>query len=198
MFVAGSIHAFGVDGKDSVCGRVLGPAVQRCRSAQVLTRGVPLGLVTVSFWRRARFRKAGSTLQRVSYPEARWPVCMLESSVGLLTATISVATVVLSGGSESTSVLSVATLRSLLALAFTTYTVLFLLRFVIPWFPQIKEERIPWSLVFWATEGVLRSTRRLIPPQGGVDITPLVWLALTSLAQELLVGPQGIVTILAR
>ncbi|KAF6002041.1 YGGT [Cyanidiococcus yangmingshanensis] len=115
---------------------------------------------------------------------------MLESSVGLLTATISVATVVLSGGSESTSALSVATLRSLLALAFTTYTVLFLLRFVIPWFPQIKEERLPWSFVFWATESVLRSTRRLIPPQGGVDITPL--------AQELLVGPQGIVTILAR
>jgi YggT family protein len=74
---------------------------------------------------------------------------------------------------------------------------LFLLRFVIPWFPQIREERFPWSIVLWATEGVLRPTRRLIPPQGGVDITPLVWLALTSLSQELLVGAQGILTLLA-
>jgi YggT family protein len=92
----------------------------------------------------------------------------------------------------------VAPLRGLLSLVFTTYTVLFLLRFVIPWFPQINAGRPPWSIVVLATEGLLRPTRRIIPPQGGVDITPLVWLALTSLSQELLVGSQGIITLLTR
>ena len=42
-------------------------------------------------------------------------------------------------------------------------------------------------------------TRGFISPIGGVDITPVIWVGLTSLLQELLVvGPQGIISQILR
>ena len=36
------------------------------------------------------------------------------------------------------------------------------------------------------------ATRKLIPPIGGVDITPIIWFGIVSLARELLLGQQGL------
>jgi YggT family protein len=41
---------------------------------------------------------------------------------------------------------------------------------------------------------LLAPTRRLIQPIGGVDVAPVVWVGLISLARELLVGQQGLLT----
>jgi YggT family protein len=51
-------------------------------------------------------------------------------------------------------------------------------------------------LIYLPTEPFLAPTRRLVPPLGGVDITPVIWVAIVSLVRELLLGQQGILTLL--
>ncbi|BAC89951.1 YggT family protein [Gloeobacter violaceus] len=85
-----------------------------------------------------------------------------------------------------------------LRLLFSLYILLFLFRIVLTWFPQLDLNRPPYNFVAWPTEPFLRPTRKVIPTFGGVDMTPFVWLALVALAQELLIGQQGIVTMLTR
>lgn len=57
------------------------------------------------------------------------------------------------------------------------YTLLFVLRIFLSWYPQLDTSRLPYSLVVGLTEFLLRPTRRLIPPLGGVDMAPVVWVA---------------------
>ncbi|MFS8741903.1 YggT family protein [Synechococcus sp. O70.2] len=75
-----------------------------------------------------------------------------------------------------------------------TYTVLFVLRIFLSWYPQLDTSRLPYSLVVGLTEFLLRPTRRLIPPLGGVDMAPVVWVGLVTLLRELLLGQQGLLT----
>ncbi len=82
----------------------------------------------------------------------------------------------------------------LLALALATWTLLFLFRIVLTWYPQVDLSKGVMRLVGAPTEPLLAPTRRLIQPIGGVDVTPVVWVGLTSLVRELLVGQQGLVT----
>jgi YggT family protein len=35
-------------------------------------------------------------------------------------------------------------------------------------------------------------SRKIIPPLGGVDITPIVWVGIVSLLREILLGQQGL------
>jgi YggT family protein len=74
------------------------------------------------------------------------------------------------------------------------WTLLFLFRIVLTWYPQIDLGRGALRLIGWPTEPLLALTRRLIAPIGGVDVTPVVWVGLISLLRELLVGQQGVVT----
>jgi YggT family protein len=48
------------------------------------------------------------------------------------------------------------------------------------------------------TEPLLAATRRVIPPLGGVDVTPVVWFGLVSFLSEILVGPQGLLVLLSQ
>ncbi len=75
------------------------------------------------------------------------------------------------------------------------YTVLFVLRIFLSWYPQLDTSRLPYSLVVSLTEFLLRPTRRLIPPLGGVDMAPVVWVGLVTLLRELLLGQQGLLTL---
>jgi YggT family protein len=73
---------------------------------------------------------------------------------------------------------------------------LFILRIVLTWYPQTDLNRLPFSLVAWPTELLLAPTRKLIPPLGGVDITPIIWFGIMSLLKEILLGQQGLLHIL--
>ena len=64
--------------------------------------------------------------------------------------------------------------------------------------PQLDGKRLPWSIAVAPTEPVLGPTRRAIPPVGGVDVAPIVWVALLSFINEILLGPQGILNLLQR
>ncbi|MGY2726992.1 YggT family protein [Thermostichus sp. OS-CIW-26] len=74
------------------------------------------------------------------------------------------------------------------------YTLLFVLRIFLSWYPQLDTSQLPYSLVVGLTEFLLRPTRRLIPPLGGVDMAPVVWVGLVTLLREVLLGQQGLLT----
>jgi YggT family protein len=82
----------------------------------------------------------------------------------------------------------------LLGLLLALWTLLFLFRIVLTWYPQVDLRRGALRLIAWPTEPLLAPSRRLIQPIGGVDVTPVVWVGLISLLRELLVGQQGLVT----
>lgn len=74
------------------------------------------------------------------------------------------------------------------------YTLLFVLRIFLSWYPQLDTSRLPYSWVVGATEFLLQPTRKLIPPLGGVDMAPVVWVGLVTLLREILLGQQGLLT----
>ncbi|HEY9667250.1 MAG TPA: YggT family protein [Coleofasciculaceae cyanobacterium] len=69
---------------------------------------------------------------------------------------------------------------------------LFIFRIVLTWYPQVDLNRLPFNLVAWPTEPFLVPVRKLIPPIGGVDITPIIWVGIFSLLREILLGQQGL------
>jgi YggT family protein len=81
-----------------------------------------------------------------------------------------------------------------LGLLMAGWTLLFLFRIVLTWYPQIDLNQGAMRLIGAPTEPLLAPTRRLIQPIGGVDVTPVVWVGLISLLRELLVGQQGLIT----
>ena len=78
------------------------------------------------------------------------------------------------------------------------WTLLFLFRIVLTWYPQLDLERGVLRWIRVPTEPFLAPTRRWIQPIGGVDVAPVIWVGLTSLVRELLVGQQGLVSQLLR
>ena len=85
-------------------------------------------------------------------------------------------------------------LHLLLGLLLAAWTLAFLLRIVLTWYPQVDLNKGAWPLVAWPTEPVLSVSRRVIAPIGGVDVTPVIWVGLISLVRELLVGQQGLIS----
>lgn len=76
-------------------------------------------------------------------------------------------------------------------------TLLFIFRIVLTWYPQINLNQFPWNTITWPTEPFLAITRKIIPPLGGVDITPIIWVGICSLLREILIGQQGLLTMMA-
>lgn len=85
-----------------------------------------------------------------------------------------------------------------LSLLMGAMTFLFIFRIVLTWYPQADLAKFPFNLVARPTEWLLTPTRKLIQPIGGVDITPIVWVGLFSLAREILLGQQGLITMALR
>jgi YggT family protein len=81
-----------------------------------------------------------------------------------------------------------------LALGLAAWTLLFLARLVLTWYPQIEPNQGKLRWLGALTEPLLAPTRALIQPIGGVDVSPVIWVGLVSLARELLVGQQGLLT----
>ncbi len=81
-----------------------------------------------------------------------------------------------------------------LGLVLAVWTLMFLMRIVMTWYPEVNLSKGFWALVALPTEPFLALTRRIVPPIGGVDVTPVIWVGFVSLARELLVGQQGILS----
>lgn len=75
-------------------------------------------------------------------------------------------------------------------------TLLFIFRIVLTWYPQVDLTKLPIALVVWPTEPLLAPVRKLVPPIGGVDISPVIWVGIITLLREMLVGQQGLLRML--
>jgi YggT family protein len=75
---------------------------------------------------------------------------------------------------------------------------LFIFRIILTWYPQVNLNRLPFNLIAWPTEPFLVPLRKLIQPIGGVDITPILWVGIFSLVREILLGQQGLLTMMSR
>ncbi|WP_315862959.1 MULTISPECIES: YggT family protein [unclassified Thermosynechococcus] len=83
-----------------------------------------------------------------------------------------------------------------LGIILAIFTLIFLVRIVLTWYPQINLTQGPLKAIYWLSEPVLAPTRRVVPPLGGVDISPIIWVGIVTLLRELLVGQQGLLFIL--
>ena len=73
-------------------------------------------------------------------------------------------------------------------------TLLFIFRIVLTWYPQTELSQFPFSLAVAPTEPFLKPLRKIVTPIGGVDITPVILVGLCTLLREILVGQQGLIT----
>ena len=80
------------------------------------------------------------------------------------------------------------------AFLLAAWSLAFLMRIILTWYPQVNIQNGFWLLFYLPTEVLLSVTRKFVAPIGGVDITPVIWFGIISLARELLVGPQGIIS----
>ena len=74
-------------------------------------------------------------------------------------------------------------------------TLVFLIRLILTWYPKIDLNKGFWLLIALPTSTILNITRKVIPPIGGVDVGPVIWIGIISFLREILVGQQGIIKI---
>ncbi|MFN3678198.1 MAG: YggT family protein [Thermosynechococcus sp.] len=91
---------------------------------------------------------------------------------------------------------AVVVINWVLGIILAIFTLIFLVRIVLTWYPQINLTQGPLKVIYWLSEPVLAPTRRVVPPLGGVDISPVIWVGIVTLLRELLVGQQGLLFIL--
>ena len=84
----------------------------------------------------------------------------------------------------------------IVGLILSLYTLLFIFRIILTWYPQVDLNEMPFKLAYWPTEPLLIPVRKVIPPIGGVDISPVIWAGIVSLLRELLAGQQGLLRML--
>ena len=72
-------------------------------------------------------------------------------------------------------------------------TLVFLVRLILTWYPKVDLNKGFWLLIAIPTNTFLNSTRKLIPPIGGVDVGPVIWIGIISFLREILVGQQGLI-----
>ena len=72
-------------------------------------------------------------------------------------------------------------------------TLLFLIRLIMTWYPKINGANGFWIIVTLPTNQILNITKKLIPPIGGVDVSPVIWIGIISFIREILVGQQGLI-----
>ena len=79
-----------------------------------------------------------------------------------------------------------------LGIALSYLTVVFLIRLILTWYPKIELNKGLWLLISIPSNSILNLTRKLIPPIGGVDVGPVIWIGVISFLREILVGQQGL------
>ena len=72
-------------------------------------------------------------------------------------------------------------------------TLVFLVRLILTWYPKINLNQGLWILISVPTSFILNLTRKIIPPIGGVDVSPVIWIGIISFLREILVGQQGLI-----
>ena len=82
-----------------------------------------------------------------------------------------------------------------LGISLSYLTIVFLVRLILTWYPKINLNKGLWLFISIPSSFILNLTRKLIPPIGGVDVGPVIWIGLISFLREILVGQQGLIKI---
>ena len=80
-----------------------------------------------------------------------------------------------------------------LGIVLSFLTIVFLIRLILTWYPKIDLSNGFWLLISIPSNSILNLTRKLIPPIGGVDVGPVIWIGVTMFLREILVGQQGLI-----
>ena len=80
-----------------------------------------------------------------------------------------------------------------LGILLSSLTLVFLIRLIMTWYPKIDGKSGFWIIVTLPTNKILNITKKIIPPIGGVDVAPVIWIGIISFIRELLVGQQGLI-----
>ena len=72
-------------------------------------------------------------------------------------------------------------------------TLVFLIRLILTWYPKVDLNKGLWLFIAVPTSSILNFTRKVIPPIGGVDVGPVIWIGIISFIREILVGQQGLI-----
>ena len=83
----------------------------------------------------------------------------------------------------------------ILGILLSFLTLVFLIRLILTWYPKIDLNKGFWLLIAIPTNSILNFTRKIIPPIGGVDVGPVIWIGILSFLREILVGQQGLLKI---
>lgn len=81
----------------------------------------------------------------------------------------------------------------ILGILLSFLTLVFLIRLIMTWYPKINGDKGFWIIVTLPTNQILNITKKIIPPIGGVDVSPVIWIGIISFIRELLVGQQGLI-----
>jgi len=82
-----------------------------------------------------------------------------------------------------------------LGISLSYLTIVFLIRLILTWYPKIELNKGLWLFISIPSSSILNLTRKLIPPIGGVDVGPVIWIGVISFLREILVGQQGLIKI---
>ena len=80
-----------------------------------------------------------------------------------------------------------------LGITLSYLTVVFLIRLILTWYPKFDLSKGLWLFISIPSNSILNLTRKLIPPIGGVDVGPVIWIGVISFLREILVGQQGLI-----
>ena len=80
-----------------------------------------------------------------------------------------------------------------LGVSLSYLTIVFLIRLILTWYPKIDLSKGLWLFISIPSSPILNLTRKLIPPIGGVDVSPVIWIGIISFLREILVGQQGLI-----
>ena len=70
---------------------------------------------------------------------------------------------------------------------FNLFFFLIILRIFLSWIPSIKWENQPWKTIREVTDIYLNIFRRIIPPFGGLDFSPIIAIIVLQLIQNLII-----------
>ena len=68
-----------------------------------------------------------------------------------------------------------------------------MIRLILTWYPKININEGMCLIISIPTSSILNITRKIIPPIGGVDVGPVIWVGIISFLREILVGQQGLI-----
>ena len=82
-----------------------------------------------------------------------------------------------------------------LGISLSYLTIVFLIRLILTWYPKIDLNKGLWLFISIPSSSILNLTKKIIPPIGGVDVSPVIWIGVISFLREILVGQQGLIKI---